>query len=222
MVDALTKLRANLAMVHSVGSIIDDGALDDVAKATALGTNAVQYADYVGCPAAEAASFVGGMAKRMAAAAASSLVPKPREKLPHEQEDWSGLTPDPALVGEKETKKMRHATNAEMLKLVQGGLAEEVRKIRADNPRLSESQARSRIYAENPGFYDSLRKMAHGPENEMAKRSSSAETEFMAKVDEVKKAHPNLTEAQAYSKAYTDRSNAPIVKRMRAEQRGEA
>jgi hypothetical protein len=49
--------------------------------------------------------------------------------------------------------------------------------------------------------------------------ADSATAEFMAKVDEVRKAHPNMTEAQAYSKAYTDRSNAPIVKRMKEEAR---
>jgi hypothetical protein len=50
-----------------------------------------------------------------------------------------------------------------------------------------------------------------------APAADSAVAEFMAKVEEVKKADPKLTDAQAYSKAYTDRSNAPIVKRMKAE-----
>jgi hypothetical protein len=45
----------------------------------------------------------------------------------------------------------------------------------------------------------------------------SAAEEFMAKVDEVKKANPSLTDAQAYSKAYTDPSNGDIKKRMKEE-----
>lgn len=45
----------------------------------------------------------------------------------------------------------------------------------------------------------------------------SAEAELMAKVAELKKANPKLTDAQAYSKAYTARENAPIVKRMKEE-----
>jgi hypothetical protein len=49
--------------------------------------------------------------------------------------------------------------------------------------------------------------------------ADSAEAEFMAKVDEVRKANPNLTDAQAYARTYTDRANAPIVKRMKEEAR---
>lgn len=45
----------------------------------------------------------------------------------------------------------------------------------------------------------------------------SAAAEFMAKVDEVKKSNPALSEAQAYSKAYTAPVNRDIVKRMKAE-----
>jgi hypothetical protein len=52
--------------------------------------------------------------------------------------------------------------------------------------------------------------------------ADSATAEFMAKVADVQKAHPNLTEAQAYTKAYTDRANAPIVKRMKDEARAAA
>jgi hypothetical protein len=47
--------------------------------------------------------------------------------------------------------------------------------------------------------------------------AGSAAAEFMAKVDAVKAANPRLTDAQAYSKAYTDRANGEIVKRMKAE-----
>lgn len=46
---------------------------------------------------------------------------------------------------------------------------------------------------------------------------ASAEGEFMAKVEEVKKADPKLTDQQAYAKAYTTRGNADIVKRMKEE-----
>ena len=45
----------------------------------------------------------------------------------------------------------------------------------------------------------------------------SASAEFMAKVADVKKANPNLTDAQAYSRAYTAPANRDIVKRMRTE-----
>lgn len=46
---------------------------------------------------------------------------------------------------------------------------------------------------------------------------TSAETELLAKVSEVKKADPKLSAQQAYSKAYTDPANADIVKRMKIE-----
>ena len=45
----------------------------------------------------------------------------------------------------------------------------------------------------------------------------TASGEFAAKVSEVKAANPKLSEAQAYAKAYTDRANADIVKRMKTE-----
>lgn len=45
----------------------------------------------------------------------------------------------------------------------------------------------------------------------------SASAEFAAKVAEVKKAKPSLTEQQAYAEAYSDRANRDVVKRMKAE-----
>jgi hypothetical protein len=50
--------------------------------------------------------------------------------------------------------------------------------------------------------------------------AGSAAEELMAKVEEVKKADPSLTDAQAYTKAYTDPQNADIKKRMKAESQG--
>jgi len=47
--------------------------------------------------------------------------------------------------------------------------------------------------------------------------AGSAEEEFLAKVEEVKKANPDLSHAQAFSKAYTDPATADIRKRMREE-----
>jgi hypothetical protein len=55
-----------------------------------------------------------------------------------------------------------------------------------------------------------------------APAADSATAELMAKVDEVKKAHPNLTEAQAYTKAYTDPANRELAKRVKAESRAAA
>ncbi len=48
----------------------------------------------------------------------------------------------------------------------------------------------------------------------------SATAEFMLKVDEVRKSHPQLSDQQAYARAYDNRANAEIVKRMRAEAQG--
>lgn len=45
----------------------------------------------------------------------------------------------------------------------------------------------------------------------------SAAAEFAAKMAEVKKSAPHLTDQQAYSRVYTDRANAPLVKRMKEE-----
>lgn len=47
----------------------------------------------------------------------------------------------------------------------------------------------------------------------------TATAEFTAKVEEVKKADPKLTDPQAYTKAYTDPGNRDLVKRMNDEQR---
>lgn len=44
-----------------------------------------------------------------------------------------------------------------------------------------------------------------------------AEGEFVAKIEEVRKDNPKLTDHQAYTKAYTDPANRDIVKRMKAE-----
>ena len=52
--------------------------------------------------------------------------------------------------------------------------------------------------------------------NNVAK-SGSALAEMNAKRDEVRKAEPKLTVAQAFEKAYTDPANVGIVKRMKAE-----
>lgn len=52
--------------------------------------------------------------------------------------------------------------------------------------------------------------------------AGSATAEFTAKVEEVKKADPKLTDPQAFSKVYTDRSNAALIKRMNEEQRAAA
>jgi len=45
----------------------------------------------------------------------------------------------------------------------------------------------------------------------------SAEAELVSKIETVQKADPTLTYAQAYTKVYTDRANAPIIKRMKEE-----
>lgn len=50
-----------------------------------------------------------------------------------------------------------------------------------------------------------------------ATKPGSAEGEFMAKVDEIKKANPKLSDQQAYAKAYKDPANADIRKRMQVE-----
>lgn len=50
-----------------------------------------------------------------------------------------------------------------------------------------------------------------------APMEGTAQAELMVKVEEVKKAHPNLSDQQAYARAYTARENAPIVKRLKAE-----
>lgn len=50
--------------------------------------------------------------------------------------------------------------------------------------------------------------------------AGSAAEELMAKVEEIKKAEPSLTDAQAYAKAYTDPANTDIKKRMKAESQG--
>jgi len=50
--------------------------------------------------------------------------------------------------------------------------------------------------------------------------AGSAAEELMAKVEEIKKAEPGLTDAQAYAKAYTDPANTDIKKRMKAESQG--
>lgn len=47
--------------------------------------------------------------------------------------------------------------------------------------------------------------------------AAGAEAEFMAKVEEVKKADPKLSDQQAYARAYNNRGNRDIVKRMNAE-----
>jgi hypothetical protein len=52
--------------------------------------------------------------------------------------------------------------------------------------------------------------------------AGTATAEFTAKVEEVKKADPKLTDPQAYSKVYTDRTNRDLVKRMNDEQRAAA
>lgn len=49
-------------------------------------------------------------------------------------------------------------------------------------------------------------------------KAGSAEAEFMAKVDEFKKANPTLSHAQAYTRVLKARDNADIVKRLRTEQ----
>lgn len=49
--------------------------------------------------------------------------------------------------------------------------------------------------------------------------AGTATAEFTAKVEEVKKANPTLTDPQAYTKVYADRSNRDLVKRMNDEQR---
>lgn len=49
-------------------------------------------------------------------------------------------------------------------------------------------------------------------------KAGSAEAEFMAKVDAIKKADPKLTDAQAYAKAYKDPANSDVRKRMKSEQ----
>lgn len=50
-------------------------------------------------------------------------------------------------------------------------------------------------------------------------QAGSAESELLAKRDEIKKANPKLSDEQAYTKAYTDPANRDIVKRMKAEAR---
>jgi hypothetical protein len=129
----------------------------------------------------------------------SEILPRRREKRPHEKEDFSSINPDPELVGE-EDKKME-PTNAKTLKAMQACVRAEVAIKREANPRLTESQARAELFAEFPALYPSLRKLAHGPENELAKRSSSAQLEAATKTEELLKAHPELTKAQAYTKA---------------------
>lgn len=52
--------------------------------------------------------------------------------------------------------------------------------------------------------------------------AGTATAEFTAKVEEVKKADPKLTDPQAYTKVYTDRANRDLVKRMNDEQRQQA
>jgi hypothetical protein len=49
--------------------------------------------------------------------------------------------------------------------------------------------------------------------------AGTATAEFTAKIEEVKKANPALTDPQAYAKVYTDRGNRDLVKRMNEEQR---
>lgn len=215
----LKNLQPAMAMLNSVCSIMRSPALSAEERAGHLYDNIRQYAKHVGVGEDRAEELVFKMAEQFEPGSGRpgevpiafskiikssdphGLLPRERRKPPHEQDDFSGINPDPNLVGEEDTKKMRHATNAEMLKLAQGGLAEEVRKRREDNPNLTERQVRTQIFAEHPDLYPGLRKLAQGPENELAKRSSSAELEAEAKTAEIQKAHPELTRAQAYSKA---------------------
>lgn len=212
MADFNTAFEAQRAMEKSVESIFADASLTEPGRVEVLRKNAEQYAEYVGVSVDHARGFVAKLAGGAGSAPATitkiikkdadphGLLPRRREKLPDEQEGFP--EPDPALFKPRlGTAKMQHATNGQMLRLAQGGLAEEVRKVRIDNPRMTEHEARKRVLAENPGLYEGLRKLAFGPENELAKRSSGVQIEVAAKIDEIRKAEPKLTYAQAYTKA---------------------
>lgn len=226
--------KAGFAMAKSVGSIITNPALGAADRAELLSHSVEQYAKHMKVGEDRATDTMLSIAKRYEGQTGkgSAALPltfrkaltgsdEPETDNPYQDEDGSGINPDPKLVG-KETKKMRHASNHEMLKLAQAGIAEEVQKTRRNGE--TEHQARQRVLAQNPGLYDGLRKLAFGPENEsFAKQQpKGAAAEFLSKVDEIQKAEPELTGPQAYTKAYTDPANFELKKRMLAEQRGEA
>lgn len=216
MADFNTTLVAQDAMRKSVDSIFADAALTNTDRVEALLKNAEDYAQYLRVPLDHALGFVTKVANDAGAepsvirkvADPHGLLPQRRGKLPHEKEDFGDIEPDAKLIGEEGDPReeereptMRQSTKETMLKVARADFANHMAKIRATNPDLSVGQARSIYFSQNPGLHDSMRKWA-SPGDDLAKRQpSSAQIEVAAKTAEIKKAHPELTGAQAYTKA---------------------
>ena len=208
MITPLETLVAKLAMVRSVGSIMGDLGMSKAERNNMLNANVDQYAEHTGASHAEAASVVTTIAKRLATPAV--------EAAPAQQPRVEKTTPREPVV---------EATQGQMVSMVRKAIDDGVAEIRKLRPGIAATSAREIFYAANPGVRKALYGMVNGRPfgEEMAKAApatGSAEVEFMAKVAAVKAADPRLTDQQAYAQAYTDRSNTPIVKRMKAEQSG--
>lgn len=224
---------SNLAMRKSVASIMSDEALNDNQRSDLLKANVAQYVEHTGVPAADAARITATIAGEHGAPVNKMLeVLQPAAK---SGSDKARSAPTfgnrPPSQGPARSpgpdEETRLADSTEITKRARQAIANRVGELRKANPRLSATAARELFYAENPGARKSLYQIVNGRPfgDEIAKTAptgGSAETEFMAKVADAKAANPRLTDQQAYAAAYTDRANAPIVKRLKAELRGES
>lgn len=213
-----------LAMRKSVASIMADESLSDGRRVDLLKENIAQYVEHTGTPAAEATRITATMAGEHGAPVAKMLealgpVAKGGGDAPIARDQAPVIKASP-------DEPMCIADAASLAKLARQAISDRVDELRKGNPRLTVPAAREIFYAENPGARKSLYQIVNGrPFGEeitkIAAAPGSAETEFMAKVADAKAANPRLTDQQAYAAAYTDRANAPIVKRLKTELRGE-
>jgi hypothetical protein len=213
MADFNTAFTARGAMEKSVGSIFADASLTDDGRTNLLMKNAEQYAEYLGIPVDDARKTVAKIASDAGAAPEIICKVTPDEQGRQAQERAAAsrrrlrdkhepsINPDPALIGEEDQKTMKQSTKEVMLKVARTDFANEVAKIRADNPKLSTAQARSIHFSQNPGLYASMRKWATPGEALAKEQPSSAELEVAEKTAAIQKAYPAMTHAQAYARA---------------------
>ncbi len=124
------------------------------------------------------------------------------------------------LVAQAEELKKRRDADEERAfakRATDAGLAEDMgttlRKAYAGDPaaqKALENQIMAlRNQADTGGVFSEIGKASH--------KSGTAEGELWAKADELRKAETKLTREQAFSKVYSDKANADIVKRYRTE-----
>jgi hypothetical protein len=93
-----------------------------------------------------------------------------------------------------------------------------VRRLRATSSYLSPQQLYAAVMREHPKDTALAARAVHRATGEVVLAAgATAYDELMAKAAELRKTQPNLTEAQAFDKVYTDPANIEIAKRERVE-----